>query len=63
MVVTVSDREYEIGGIAYGKVPAWALIKTNGRQLTAEYFKKLPDADKHALVKYVQQHIAKLQAA
>jgi hypothetical protein len=61
MIVTVSGNKYEIGGIAYGTVPAWKLIKEGGKPMTHERFHKLPDADKGALAAHVQQHINRLK--
>jgi hypothetical protein len=61
MIVTVGGKEYEIEGIAYGTVPAWKLIKRDGKPMTHELFDKLPDADKRALLEHVQQHINKLR--
>lgn len=61
MMVTVGGKQYEIGGIAYGTVPAWKLIKQDGQPMTHELFNKLPDADKRALTAHVQQHIENLK--
>lgn len=57
MIVTVGGKQFEISGIAYGTVPAWKLIKHDGKPLTAEQFNQLPEADKRSLVEYVQRHI------
>jgi hypothetical protein len=62
MVVTVGGKGYVIEGIAYGKVPAWKLIKQqDGTPMTHELFDRLPDADKRALAEYVQRHVNGLQ--
>jgi hypothetical protein len=57
MIVNVGGNEYVIEGVAFGKVPAWKLIKHDGKPMTHELFDKLPDADKHALMEHVQRHI------
>ena len=57
MTVTVGGKQYVIEGIAFGTVPAWKLIKQDGKPMTHEQFDKLPDADKHALMEHVQRHI------
>jgi len=62
MLVTVGGREYEIGGIPYGQLPVWKLIKQGGQPMTHQMFEQLPEADKRALFDYVQQHIASLSA-
>lgn len=59
MIVTVGGKKYEIGGIIYGTLPAWKLIKQDGNPMTGERFNKLPDADKRALVAHVQERIKK----
>jgi hypothetical protein len=61
MKVTVGGKEYEIGGIAYGTVPAWKLIKHGGNPMTKDQFEALADADKRALAAHVQQHINNLK--
>ena len=60
MLVNVGGKDYEISGLAYGRLPAWSLIKSGGVQLTAEAFDRLPDADKVELARHVQAHINSL---
>jgi hypothetical protein len=61
MIVTVGGKEYEIAGVPYGTLPAWKLIKLDGKPMTKELFDTLPDADKRALFEHVQQHINSLK--
>ena len=61
MIVTVGGKEYEIEGMVFGTLPAWKLIKQDGKPITHELFDKLPDADKRALMEHVQRHINSLQ--
>jgi hypothetical protein len=62
MIVTVGGKEYVIEGLLLGgQLPAWKLIKQDGKPMTHESFDKLPAADKDALFQHVQQHLKNLQ--
>jgi hypothetical protein len=62
MIVTVGGKEYVIEGILLGgQVPAWKLIKQDGKPMTHDLFNRLPDADKRVLTEHVQRHINSLK--
>lgn len=62
MLVTIGNKQYLIEGMLLGgQLPAWMLIKYEGKQMTANQFNKLPDADKLELTRHVQQHIKNME--
>lgn len=60
MEITLHGSHFEIGGVAFGTVPAWKLIKKDGHLMTKEMFEALPDNDKQTLFTMVQHHIDNL---
>jgi len=57
MTVTVGGKQYEISGGAYGSIPAWDLIKYDGKRMTGEQFRSLPVADQQELIEYIRKYL------
>jgi hypothetical protein len=62
MKVSVGGVEYEVGGVPFGTLPVWRLLKVGGASMTAPQFDNLSDEDKQALAGHVQAYVKALDS-